>query len=265
MRIRELHDNFGIEVLDMDILATSPHEIDELCAALDEHLLLLFRCKQPISIGRQVEIGSWFGPIVDDHRDGRYWMNLHNDNTAGRRPLPFHSDFTYTDTPAKRITLHALELPAGETSTSFANGIHAWATLPTDLQKELSSMTVRHVHLTKHNPEWPDFTADHPVCVPHPRTGQPILFVTEYHARRILELEAEESDRMITRLFAYLYAPAKVYEHRWQPYDLLIWDNMALQHARKAEADPVGGTRKMQRVALNQVPFADLVDRARKQ
>jgi taurine dioxygenase len=210
-----------------------------------------------------VEIASWFGPPVDDHRTGDYWMLLHNDKSAGRDKLPFHSDFTWTDVPVKRISLHALELPPEGTTTSFVSGIHGWATLPQKLQERLSPMIVRHRHFAGYYGQEPiEFLADHPVRFAHPRTGRPILFITEFHAHHVHGMEPKESEKILADLRAHLYTPDQVYEHQWKRHDLLIWDNLAVQHARKAEARPADGPRIMQRVAINETPFIDLVARA---
>ena len=69
---------------------------------------------------------------------------------------------------------------------------------------------------------------------------------------------------MLAELFAHLYAPENVYTHRWESNDLVIWDNLSVQHARPEEADLARGLRSMQRVALNDVPFVELVERARR-
>ena len=60
---------------------------------------------------------------------------------------------------------------------------------------------------------WPDFEAEHPVRLLHPRTGEPVLFVTEHHAERILELDEGRSREVLDRLFETLYAPDARYEH----------------------------------------------------
>jgi taurine dioxygenase len=268
----------GAEVVDFDVLAPTPWgQVEELKGALDEYQLLLFRCGQPIPPDRQVEITSWFGPPADNAGTGRLWSVLHNDDDAGRRKLPFHSDFTYTDSPIKIISLHAIELPPGGSSTSFASGVHAWATLPPDRQQLLAGMTLRHRHIptvgvggspeAADEPDHPlqppkEFVAEHPVRLVHPRTGQPVLFVTEYHADRVHEVDPEESDRLLREILAHMYEPENVYVHRWQLYDFLIWDNLALQHARRDEAVIVDGPRAMQRVALNEVTYPELIDRA---
>jgi taurine dioxygenase len=54
----------------------------------------------------------------------------------------------------------------------------------------------------------------------------------------ILGLGRVESDALLDALFDELYAPANVHEHRWRRGDLVIWDNLALQHARsRLDAD----------------------------
>jgi taurine dioxygenase len=97
----------------------------------------------------------------------------------------------------------------------------------------------------------------------HPRTGRPILLVTENHADRIVELDAERSRAVIDELFGYLYAEDARYQHWWQLGDLIMWDNLVIQHARTEEANPRAGKRALQRVALAEVGFHELLERAR--
>ena len=263
MRIQRLDKAFGAEVFDFDVVsAAQPAEIEELRAAFDHHQLLLFRCSQRIAPDRQVEITGWFGPPISNS-DGKLWSVLQNEEAAGSIRLPFHADFSYTDSPIKGISLHAVEIPPSGTSTSFVSGVHAWATLPPERQQLLASMTLRHRHTSQIAEGWPEFVADHPVCLPHPRTGQPVLFVTEHHADRILEVDTERSRELLADLFEHLYAPESLYVHRWQRHDLVIWDNLAVQHARTEKADLSKGHRVMQRVALNEIAFPELLARAR--
>jgi taurine dioxygenase len=262
MRFLPLHSGFGAEVLDCDLMtATGPEDIAGLQRAFDEYQLLLFRNGSPIPPERHVEIASWFGPAIDT-TSGQPWSAMDNENAAGSIRLPFHSDFTYTDTPIKVISLHALELPPGGAGTSYVSGVHAWATLPPERQDLLSGMTLHHTHHSAISSDMPEFEADHPVRLLHPRTGQPILFVTEWHADRIYELERDESDRVVAELLAHLYAPEQVYLHRWQLHDFVIWDNLAVQHARTDEASIAKGRRLLQRVALNEVTYDVLIEKA---
>jgi taurine dioxygenase len=263
VHVRQLRPDFGAEIVDFDIHSgVAAAEAEQLRAALDQHQLLLLRSEHAIRPERQVEICSGFGPIMNNGKGS--WSVLKNDEASGRIRLPFHSDFSYSDCPIKLISLHATDIPAGGTSTSFVSGACAWASLPGDLKAQLSTLSLRHRHVSSLGTDWPEFFADHPVCKPHPRTGRPILFVTEHHADRILELAPDASQALLDRLFAHLYAPAHVYTHRWRLHDLLIWDNWALQHGRPEVADPANGKRAMQRVAVNEVNVPELVARARR-
>ncbi len=264
MYFRALHPDFGAEVLDINVLSATKPEIAQLRAALDEHQLLLFRGGRSISPDQQVKICSWFGPPTEGD-DGKKWSVLQNEDAAGRIKLPFHADFTYTESPLEVISLHATDVPPGGTSTSFVSGIRGWSDLSPDLQELLAPMRLRHRHVSSVGADWPEFIADHPVRKLHPRSGRPILFVTEHHAHRILELDAEKSDAVLGDLFGHLYGEGHVYTHHWQTNDLVIWDNLAIQHARREAADPSAGKRAVQRVATNEIPFSELLARARRQ
>lgn len=241
MRFRPLQQGFGAEVLDCDLMTVNAlANRRELEQAFDQYQLLLFRHDRPIPPERHVEIAAWFGPSIDTS-SGREWSTMDNENVAGSIRLPFHSDLTYTDFPVKVISLHAIELPPGGATTSYVSGVQAWDSLSSDRQKLLAGMNVRHVHTSAISYTLPPFQADHPLRLLHPRTGRPVLFVTEWHAERIYELDGEESDIILAELRAHLYASERIYLHRWQLYDLLIWDNLAVQHARTEQANsPMG-------------------------
>ena len=126
-------------------------------------------------------------------------------------------------------------------------------------------MTLRHRHLSSIATDQPEFLADHQSRKLHPRTGRPILFVTEHHADRIHELDADESREILGGIFEHMYGPSHIYTHRWHLHDLVIWDNLAVQHARLEAADPAKGARAVQRVAVNDVSVPELIERAQQQ
>src|SRR5262249_40604655 len=92
-------------------------------------------------------------------------------------------------------------------------------------------------------------TVTTPVAKTHPRTGKQVLFVAENHTNEIVGLSVEEGDALIDELYSYLYSPANVYEHDWQQGDLVLWDNLAVQHARPGlELD--GPARSLRKVGV---------------
>ncbi len=267
MQLRPLHPDFGVEVVGFDIeQGGSPDEVAQLVAAYEKHAMLLFRGAGKLPHERHVEIAKWFGPPapVDNTGDGGFVSVLENSDMAGSMRLPFHSDMTYTDDPTRTICLQAVALPDGPTSTTFVSGMAAWENMPDALRSKVDGKTLRHFYAPRiPDFDWPDFHAEHPVRFDHPRMGRPVLFVTENHAQRVLELDEAESDAAIAGMFETLYAPERQYEHVWQENDVLVWDNLALQHARTERSDPATGPRALQRVALCDSTLDQLIERAR--
>jgi taurine dioxygenase len=83
----------------------------------------------------------------------------------------------------------------------------------------------------------------------HPVTGAAILYTSAMQTDSIVGLPEHESEDLLARCWDILYAPDNVYEHAWQIGDLLVWDNLALQHAR----DAVTGPRTLRRVPVGTV------------
>jgi taurine dioxygenase len=167
-----------------------------------------------------------------------------------------------------------MELPPQGTSTWFANATAAAADLPDDLRSRVEDCTVTHslgsfvlgrddARSREHDlgPDVP--RATHPVLRPNPRTGVPVLFVTDLHAERIHarpgapELSDDDAAALLDALLEHLVAPEHVYEHHWRLNDLLIWDNQAIQHRREDVSD--AKPRTFRRNSLNTARWAELV------
>lgn len=267
MEFRPLHRDFGAEVIGFDLQnGRDPGEIEALREAWDKYSILLFRGGGRLSPERHLEIATWFGPPspVDNTGKGDFVSVLHNKDPGGSYRLPFHSDLTYTDEPIKAICLQAIALPERPTSTTFVSNFAAWKHLSPQQQWALEGLTLRHVHISKvAEYDWPPFIAEHPMKFPHPRNGRPLLLCTEHHAERVLELDEDESKALIEELFAHQYAPGRQYDHVWQLDDVIMLDNLAVQHARREHSDVAQGERALQRVALCEITLQESIDRAR--
>lgn len=60
--------------------------------------------------------------------------------------------------------------------------------------------------------------------------GTRALFVNEHFTTTIVGLPPEESEALLATLYEQATRPAFVYRHRWQPHDLVFWDNRSVQH-----------------------------------
>lgn len=245
MDVRPLSAALGAEVFGVDAREPlAPAVAAELQRCYDEFHLLVFR-DQHLVEAQQERFVAAFGPPIDDMADGHLTGHISNvmDDKAGSGPLPFHADYSFTALPAQGIVLYAVDLPPQGTSTWFANGALAAATLPGDLRRAVDRRTATHAlgvfatgsegartrdHLLP--AEAPRFS--HPVIRVHPRTREAVLFVTDLHVERIDGMDPAQSDALIDALLTHLYRPEHLYEHRWAINDLVVWDNETLQHMR---------------------------------
>jgi taurine dioxygenase len=181
----------------------------------------------------------------------------------------WHSDLSYKDTPSLGSMLHAQELPAEGGDTLFANQHTAWERLPAHLQRAVAGLEAEHSYLARYeelrqrNPWRPALTqaqigevrpAVHPVVRTHPETGRKALFVSEHFTTRILGLPEDESRSLLDALFEHSTRPEHIYRHRWQPQDMVFWDNRSLMHL--AAGCPDNQRRKLYRTTIEgDVPF----------
>jgi taurine dioxygenase len=266
MKITPLPQGFGAEVTDFDMRrGGTPEEIALLQLAFRDRHLLVFRGEEPLGPERQIEITGWFGPIIVESGDA--WTVLDNADAAGRFVLPFHSDITFCEQPLLGISLYPQELPANETSTTYISNAVGWRALPEALKAELSDRKARHYFESSADIDLgrPVFEYWHSVRMPHPETGEPLLFVTEHHVDRIEGLSDARCAELLPQLFAVLYAPERRYEHVWREGDLLIWNNLAIQHARTKVAELAHGKRVMRRVQLGNLGFMAQVQQLRRE
>jgi taurine dioxygenase len=76
-----------------------------------------------------------------------------------------------------------------------------------------------------------------PIIRTHPVTGRKGLFVNEAHTSHVVGMSQEESDALLGELYRHIVKPEFVYTHSWQPGDLLMWDNAAVQHKATFDYD----------------------------
>ncbi len=257
-----LAQGFGAAVDGFDAQkGCAPEDIEALKQALHRcGLLLLSKCDR-LSPERQAEIIAWFGPVNGGELPEEVATTMDNSNEAGRARLPFHSDLTFLQFPLEGISLHPLKLPSVDTSTTFVSNVVAWESLAAELREQIRRRKARHYY--KRDARMGDveaFESWHAIDMTHPKTGQPLLFVTEHHTDRIEGFGPSESADLLRRLFAHVYAPQRQYEHIWRLGQLVIWDNYAVQHARTREANPADGPRILQRVSFGKRGYADQRD-----
>lgn len=267
MRTRELISSFGV-ALDHDLRRPlDAAEQDELRALFADRHLLLFE-DQSLAFEDQARVVGHLGPVLPG---GPEWVsNVREDGLVPEGVLLFHSDFIFTAEPSLGLSLYAVEIPPDGSPTVFADAVRAAAALTPelrhrveahealnifDLDEKRGDVRLREAALGPETPFTPRYA--HPVLMHHPRTGQELLSVNEMQTDRIIGMEARESEDTLRELWSVLYAPWNTYTHRWRVGDLLIWDNIAVQHGRPAPPRDVA--RTMRRVTMAERSVFDLV------
>lgn len=274
--VKPLSPAFGAEIGGADLRQSlSETQSAQLRQLLDAHSLILFR-GQNLSAEDQVRVLGSFGRVSDEQGDGvqhTYVSNVRAGGLFGDWPLPFHQDYgSFQPVIAPAISLYGYELEGESMPTQFASLVRGCAMLPKDLRARLENMTAVHavdlnvdtgtlgyenrarlLELPVMPPESTHPRQTHPVIKPHPRTGAPMLFLSEMHLSHIEGCDSAASEALIQQLFALLYREDNIYSHHWSAGDLLIWDNIATQHGRR----PAVGAVKQQRRTLRRVVVCD--------
>ena len=279
--VRPLDAPLGAEVLGLDLSRPlNAADFARVHRAHLDHGLLVFR-DQDISPEQQIAISRRFGEL-QIHVLKQFLLAGHpevfiiSNIVENGRPVGlgdagkfWHSDLSYKRLPSLGSMLHAQELPAEGGDTLFASQQQAYETLPEALRQAIEGKRAAHSYTARYADEVfegiqrPTLTAAqlaevetvvHPVVRTHPETGRKGLFVNENFTTHILDIPADESRQILAELFAHSARPELVYRHRWQPRDLLFWDNRALIHL--ATGCPNHLRRRMHRTTIQgDAPF----------
>ncbi|MGH8663176.1 MAG: TauD/TfdA dioxygenase family protein [Burkholderiales bacterium] len=192
------------------------------------------------------------GKAIGAQDAGRYW----------------HSDLSYKREPSLLSALYAIEVPVKDGvalgNTYFASTTAAYDGLSPDMKERVGRL--RNVHSYREyrlknyaaqqedmrrgirtvqefapSPEQLASVPDMEVAVVrvHPVTGRNCLFVNEGHTSHLAGMSRAESDAQLAELYAHITQPEFVYGHSWRAGDLLMWDNVAVQHKATFDYDPL--------------------------
>jgi taurine dioxygenase len=244
LSLRALSNVAGVEVQGLDLREElSPGVQAALRDAWHSHAVLLFR-DQTLTEDDQLRFGRIFGEISNEGEYGEqnYVSNVIPNGLTPVGELAFHCDHSWSDRPLRGLMLYALEVPpegaGGE--TLFADVKRAWELLPDALRNRIKDLEIVHTYpdQTKHVPiPGPDPrpgmpTSTHKLAFTHPATGETLLFCSPRHFDRIVGWNHADGIALAEELSRYINRPEIIYKHVWKAGDLVLWDNIRLQHAR---------------------------------
>jgi len=157
----------------------------------------------------------------------------------------WHTDSSFTETPISASLLHAIEVTDQGGETAFLDMYQAYDDMPADLAARIEGKFANHSKVHNSNgtkrPEFADVTdpskapgVKHPLVRTHPASGRKCLYLGRRLNSYIFGLPLDESEKLLDDVWAHACQDKYIWEHKWKPGDLLVWDNRCTMHHRNA-------------------------------
>jgi taurine dioxygenase len=237
--LEKLSPFVGVEIRGLDPRVLDAGARKVVHDALEAHHLVLIRGYE-LDEDQQVRLSETAGVVSSRGGKGyakpgrkfSHVSNIHDDGVFRDGELSFHSDLTFLDHPLSARALYAMVLPKEGGDTLFSNVGVAYDELPAGTKRRIAGLSARHAIAYERNGV--AYVDEHvrPLVEPHPGSGRPILTASRAVTKEIVGMERAEFRPLLKELWAHIENPRYIYRHRWQLHDYVLWDNVALQHAR---------------------------------
>jgi alpha-ketoglutarate-dependent 2,4-dichlorophenoxyacetate dioxygenase len=257
LNIEPLHPELGARITGLDLRKDLAGDVlESVREAIDTYSLLLFENQsfddasqleltrtigepEPSHVARGEGKLEYFGTIGNVQPDGSVVGNSHKKTIFLTGNNMWHSDASFKETPAFVSIMCAYETPAEGGETLFVSTRRAYERLPEPRKAELDSLIVIHDYVYSRSKVAPDAVSPQlAASLPpvrqklvrrNPRNGKRSLFVGS-HARAIEGWSDARSRALLDELVDEAVAETHVYTHRWQPGQVVFWDNRCLIH-----------------------------------
>jgi alpha-ketoglutarate-dependent 2,4-dichlorophenoxyacetate dioxygenase len=251
-------------------------QVAALEAAIDRYAVLVFPAQQ-ITDEQQMAFSLNFGPLEetgggsitkkDELRLNPKMADVSNLDKHGK-PLArddrrrmfnlgnqlWHSDSSFRATPAKYSILSGRIVQTAGGNTEFADMRAAYDALDDKTRAEVEDLVCEHSLIYSRGLlGFDELTAEERAMFKpvrqrlvrtHPKTGRKSLYLSS-HAGTIIGWPMPEARSFLRDLMELGTQPGFVHVHRWQPFDLVLWDNRQTMHrVRRFDANQVRDMRR---------------------
>ena len=257
LHIEPLHPELGARIRGLDLRKDLEGDrLEAIREAVDTYSFLLFEDQsfddaaqleltrrlgepEPSHVARGEGKLEYFGTIGNVQADGTALGNSHKKTIFLTGNNMWHSDASFKETPAFLSIMCAYETPAEGGETLFVSTRRAYERLPEDRKTELDPLIVIHDYVYSRSKVAPDAVSPElAATLPpvrqrlvrrNPRNGEKNLFIGS-HAKAIEGWSDARSRALLDGLVEAATAEPHVYTHRWQPGQVVFWDNRCLIH-----------------------------------
>lgn len=171
----------------------------------------------------------------------------------------WHTDSSYMDRRSAYSLLLAYEVPKEGGLTYFADMRSAYEDLPEDIRSKVDTLEAE--HSLWHSRLLAGFPITEEEIGRRPKARQPLAILQEAtgrksiyigsHARDIMGLPRAEGQALIKYLIEFATQPQYVIGVKYEPGDMVIWDNLATMH-RGGDFDIFNERRDMRRTTVRE-------------
>jgi taurine dioxygenase len=264
IRVTPLSLALGAEISNIDLRQTLNDQTwKTIKKAFDDYSVLVFR-EQHITVDDQKRFAEYFGDLfIHEHLlpftlEGHpECMMLHNDDKTPPGLNYWHTDNSGWKKPPLGTMLYAKTTPRIGGDTLFSSMYKAYDALSKPVQDFIKPLKAVHDVKKAFGAEYgnlkkalkkqgidPESHFDsyepilHPMVRTHPETKKLALYISEPYITGIEGLSLAESKMLLNFLYHHIQTQEFIYRHRWQPNDLVIWDNRCTQHYATADYFP---------------------------
>ena len=269
MEVKLLSGALGAEINGIDLKDSTDKNWKVINNLMLEHKALFFR-DQDITSEQQINLARKFGPLekhvyvkgLENHPEIiRIIKGPQEKHQWGET---WHTDVSYNPKPTKVIILRSRKIPPVGGDTMFSNMEIAYETLDENIKKRIEGKRAIHSSLgaaafvdkyeeMEGNGNLDEYSNKHPVVRIHPETKKKILFVNSMYTKRIIDMDKEESDEILKKIFEHQERLDFTCRFKWTENAVAIWDNRSTQHQGLTDFFPgrgLGHERIMDRIAI---------------
>jgi taurine dioxygenase len=257
----------GVQIVGLSLANVARGEVrSEVRAAFEWAGLIVFRGMEQ-SDELQIAVSGIIGPpqahaLKELNRDPHalglieltYQGNIVEENGKSIEGLvPWHFDACYSDKLNRAALLRALEIAPEGGLTGFADGVQLYKAISSDLRAAFEELGVIYHPTATHNNQlfgkttgrkWVSLSekmrslyaaneaaprAIHP-AIWQRQSGEHVLHVSPWQAVGVWGRENSEGAALLEALCQQIYEKMEPYWHKWEPTDLVLWDNWRFIH-----------------------------------
>jgi taurine dioxygenase len=269
IEIRSDAGSFAQEVVGLDVRTLSNEDFGQIENAFNESGVVYIR-GQTLDPEDLISFSKRFGAIESHPRqeyalEGHPQIHVLSNIKDGERSIgsayagdEWHTDLCFMNSPSRMSILYSIEIPFDDDGkvlgdTLFTSAANAYDDLDSEMKDFISDkrgfmqynrrQEIKRLERMKDHPRpplsdevkalTPDITQ--PMVRTHPITGRKSIYVNQVYTFGIEGMEENESAPILKKLCDHVTRQDRIYRHKWQVGDILMWDNALTQH--KALAD----------------------------